>query len=66
MSKEEIKKAGLMNTHAYSLINCKEVVDDETKIKSRVVFIRNPYAENPGENVSRWNNTSLKMPNNVK
>lgn len=66
LTKEQIKKAGLMNTHAYSLIEAKEVVDRETNQLVRVVFIRNPYADNPGNNVSRWNQTSLKMPQNVK
>ena len=55
-----------MNTHAYSLLEAKEVVDKESNQLVRVVFIRNPYADNPGNNVSKWNQTSLQMPKNVK
>lgn len=55
-----------MNTHAYSLIEAKEVINRDDNSIVRVVFIRNPYADNPGQNVSRWNQTSLEMPNNVK
>jgi len=66
LTKEQIKQAGLMNTHAYSLIEAKEVINHDDNSIVRVVFIRNPYADNPGQNVSRWNQTTLEMPNNVK
>lgn len=44
-----------MNTHAYSLIEVKEVIDTDSNELARIVFIRNPYADNPGNNVSKWN-----------